>query len=83
MNMMNFIEEVYFCCIGKFGNGFTTGIPKHIYISVHDHNLPYFMGKKKSEVGIISLCIPTLVRIITSSLPLDLFASLQSNAETV
>jgi hypothetical protein len=34
MNMMNFIEEVYFCCIGKFGNGFTTGIPKHIYISV-------------------------------------------------
>jgi hypothetical protein len=83
MNMMSVIEEVCCCCIGKFGNGFTTGIPKHIYISVHDHNLPYFMGKKKSEVGIISLCIPTLVRIITSSLPLDLFASLQSNAETV
>ncbi len=46
-------------------------------------NLAYFMGKKKSEVEIISLCIPTLVRIITSSLLLDLFASLQSNAETV
>jgi hypothetical protein len=56
---------------------------QNIYILLHDYNLPYFMGKKKSEVEIISLCISTLVRIITSSLPLDLFAALQSNPETV
>ncbi len=76
MNIISVLEKVRFCCIGKFGNGFTTGIPKHIYFLVHDYNLPYFMGKKKLELEIISLCIPTLVRIITSSLPLDLFASL-------
>jgi hypothetical protein len=45
MNMISVIEEVCFCCIGKFGNGFTTGIPKHIYISVHD----YILWERKNQ----------------------------------
>lgn len=53
---------------------FSPGVPKFIYISVHDYNLPefalnngYFAGKRKAEAEILSAFPDTGVLHQTSS----------------